>query len=101
MDLSKYVDDGTVVRIVPETPLVQVHNIFRQLGIKLVLVVRFGKLAGMITKKSLAKYLHDGAIGNVKEDPAIRRDTNPGGTPAKVHIPFAPTMGVTEPLLEK
>jgi len=70
LDLSKFVDE-TVVRIVPETPLAQVHNIFRQLGVKLVLVARFGHLAGMITKKGFVDHLHEGHIGHVAKDPVV------------------------------
>jgi len=73
MDLSKFVDE-TVVRIVPETPLAQVHNIFRQLGVKIVLVARFGHLAGIITKKAFVDHLHEGHIGHVAKDPAVQQD---------------------------
>jgi len=71
LDLSKFVDE-TVVRIVPETPLAQVHNIFRQLGVKIVLVARFGHLAGIITKKSFVDHLQEGHIGHVAKDPVVQ-----------------------------
>merc|ERR1719160_1536157 len=56
---SKILDESAIY-VVPETPLAQVHNIFRQLGVKLVLVARFGKLVGIITKKSFLHHLHEG-----------------------------------------
>merc|ERR1712007_8925 len=43
VNFHQIVDTG-VMRIVPETPLAQVHNIFRQLGVKLILIVRGGTL---------------------------------------------------------
>jgi len=72
MDLSKLVDQ-TVVRVVPETPLAQVHNIFHQLGIQVVLVTRFGELVGILTKKSFVDHLQQGHIGHVAHDPAVER----------------------------
>merc|ERR1719491_2837604 len=72
LDLSRFVDE-TTIRLVPETPLAQVHNIFRQLGVKLVLVARFGSLAGLITKKSFVDHLHEGHIGHVAKDPVVQR----------------------------
>ena len=74
LDLSRFVDE-TTIRLVPETPLAQVHNIFRQLGVKLVLVARFGSLAGLITKKSFVDHLHDGHIGHVAKDPVTERES--------------------------
>lgn len=68
VDLSPLVDD-TVVRLVPETPVSQVHNVFRQLGLRLIMVVRHGRLQGMITKKNFVHKLHQG-LGNVKNDPS-------------------------------
>lgn len=70
LDLSQFVDEA-VMRVVPETPLAQVHNIFRQLGVKLVLVARFGHLAGLITKKSFVHHLQEGHIGHVAKDPVV------------------------------
>merc|ERR1719215_1581653 len=74
IDLSKFVDD-TILRIVPETPLAQVHNIFRQLGIKIVLVTRCAEMVGMITKKSFVHHLEHGSIGHVSHDPVMSQNT--------------------------
>lgn len=78
-DLSDYVD-GDMIRIVSETPLAQVHNIFRQLGIKLVLVTRFADLEGMITKKSFVDHCREQHMMHLKGDPAI--DGHEGEDPA-------------------
>jgi chloride channel 3/4/5 len=51
LDVSKLVDE-TVMCCVPETPAVKIQQIFRNLGVKIVLVKKKGKLVGMITKKS-------------------------------------------------
>mmetsp|Transcript_16546 Transcript_16546/g.26249 ORF Transcript_16546/g.26249 Transcript_16546/m.26249 type:complete len:792 (-) Transcript_16546:83-2458(-) len=64
------IDDGAI-HVVPETPLTQVHNIFRQLGVHVVLVSRFGKLVGIITKKAFLHHLHEGHIGDIKHDPIL------------------------------
>lgn len=63
--------DHLLLNIVPDTPLAQVHNIFRGLGVKVVIVVRFGKLIGMITKKSFVHSFHHGHIGHIGEDPVL------------------------------
>ncbi|CAJ1422249.1 unnamed protein product [Effrenium voratum] len=70
LDLSSLVD-RTVIQIVPETRLEQVHQIFLELGLKLVLVCSFGQLVGMITKKAFVQYLEQGEIGNMTRDPAV------------------------------
>jgi len=70
IDVSSHVD-AYIMRIVPETPLAQVHNIFRQLGVKLLLITMFGELKGMITKKAYLDELSNGSIGHVTEDPAV------------------------------
>lgn len=70
VDLSSLVD-RTVLQIVPEMRLEQVHQIFLELGAKLVLVSRFGKLVGMITKKAFVDFLSDGNIGNIQRDPVL------------------------------
>ncbi|CAL1131702.1 unnamed protein product [Cladocopium goreaui] len=70
VDLSSLVD-RTVLQIVPEMRLEQVHQIFLELGAKLVLVSRFGKLVGMITKKAFVDFLSDGDIGNIQRDPVL------------------------------
>jgi hypothetical protein len=45
-------------KVVPDMGLTQIHNIFRQLGLKCVMVVSHGKLQGMLTKKSFVKHMH-------------------------------------------
>jgi len=75
--------DESAVHVVPETPLAQIHNIFRQLGVKLVMVSRFGKLVGIVTKKAFLHHLHEGDIGNIRHDPVVHgsfeRPTSKGG----------------------
>ncbi|CAE7532786.1 CLCN5 [Symbiodinium natans] len=70
LDFSPLVDP-TVIQIVPQTRLEQVHQIFLELGLKLVLVCSFGELVGMITKKTFVNYLEDGDIGFMKKDPIV------------------------------
>jgi chloride channel 3/4/5 len=83
--------DESVIHVVPETPLAQVHNIFRQLGAKIVLVTRFGKLVGIITKKAFLHHLHEGHIGNIKHDPVVHASS---ALPAP-----ASAAGLAEPLI--
>jgi chloride channel 3/4/5 len=56
IDLSDFVDD-TVMRMVPETPLEQVHTVFQQLGLKVVFFTQHGFLKGMLTKKNYLKHM--------------------------------------------
>eukprot|EP00418_Pyrodinium_bahamense_P082801 CAMPEP_0179071272 /NCGR_PEP_ID=MMETSP0796-20121207/31447_1 /TAXON_ID=73915 /ORGANISM="Pyrodinium bahamense, Strain pbaha01" /LENGTH=724 /DNA_ID=CAMNT_0020768383 /DNA_START=96 /DNA_END=2270 /DNA_ORIENTATION=+ len=58
LDLSKLVD-VTVYRVVQEMPVKEVHEMFRKLGIKIILVEECGKLAGMITKKSFIDHIDE------------------------------------------
>jgi len=51
LDISHLVDEA-VVQAAGKTPVAQVHSMFRNLGIKVIIVVGQGKLKGMITKKS-------------------------------------------------
>ncbi|CAK9051480.1 H(+)/Cl(-) exchange transporter 5 (Chloride channel protein 5) (ClC-5) (Chloride transporter ClC-5) [Durusdinium trenchii] len=76
VDLSSLVD-RTVVQVMPEMRLEQVHEIFLALGAKLVLVSRAGKLLGLITKKAFVEFLAHGDIGNLTNDPAVTADPNP------------------------
>jgi len=100
------VPDETFVRIVPETPLGQVHRIFRQLGVKLVLVTRFGYLAGMITKKAFVDHLQEGRVGHIAVTPAVTGEPcppieeEPEASLAK--SPRGPALdgGVAAPLLQ-
>eukprot|EP00439_Symbiodinium_sp_Y106_P050134 s978_g6.t1 len=79
LDFSPLVDP-TVIQIVPQTRLEQVHQIFLGLGLKLVLVCSFGELVGIITKnpgrKTFVHYLEDGGIGFIKKDPIVE-ETKP------------------------
>jgi len=57
LDLSRFVD-RSVHRITEETPAADIHNMFRMLGIKIVLVIgRKGDLVGIITKKSYINFM--------------------------------------------
>merc|ERR1712159_49402 len=56
VDLSDIID-STVMRLVPETPMSMVHNVFFQLGLRMVVVVSRGKLQGIITKKDFVESL--------------------------------------------
>lgn len=75
VNFHQIVDTG-VMRIVPETPLAQVHNIFRQLGVKLILIVRGGMLVGIITKKQFVDHLHGGHIAHLKKPRELKNQTN-------------------------
>lgn len=57
MDVSDLVDE-TVMRMVPSTPMDQVHNIFKSLGTRVVFLVARDRLVGVITKKNLLKAAH-------------------------------------------
>merc|ERR1712113_1299323 len=61
-DISSVVD-RTIKRIVPETPMAEVYNIFYQLGEKIVLVCEHGQLIGFISKKMFIGQLRQGVIG--------------------------------------
>lgn len=58
LDLSKLVDE-TPMRVVESTQIVQIHDMFRKLGLKLILVERYAELVGIITKKSFVHHLHE------------------------------------------
>eukprot|EP00928_Gymnodinium_smaydae_P070196 TRINITY_DN5409_c2_g1_i2.p1 TRINITY_DN5409_c2_g1~~TRINITY_DN5409_c2_g1_i2.p1 ORF type:complete len:790 (+),score=223.28 TRINITY_DN5409_c2_g1_i2:184-2370(+) len=58
MDLSKIVDE-CVMTCVPETPAASLQQMFRHLGLKVVMVREFGLLVGMITKKSFIKSMEE------------------------------------------
>merc|ERR1712151_253163 len=51
IDLSRFVDE-TVVTVVKQTPAAQLQQIFRNLGVKIILVREKGNLVGVITKKA-------------------------------------------------
>jgi len=58
VDLSALVDEG-VLCVPPEMPAAQLHSIFRNLGIKLILCTKKAKVVGMITKKSFIKHIEE------------------------------------------
>ncbi|CAD7927256.1 unnamed protein product [Amoebophrya sp. A120] len=58
LDYSALLDD-TIIRIVPETPLFLVHQIFHKLGLRFVAVVSAGKFRGLITKKAFVRHLQE------------------------------------------
>jgi len=58
VDLSHLVDVA-VVRAVAETPAAQIHCMFRQLGIKLILIINKEQLVGIITKKSFITFMNE------------------------------------------
>lgn len=72
INMSDLVDD-TIIRIVPDTPLFLVHQIFHKLGLRFVAVVSKGKFKGLITKKAFVQYIqthqhHSGPV--LKEEAA-------------------------------
>merc|ERR1719171_2415327 len=67
IDISHCVDTA-VLRVVPDTPLAQVYNIFRQLGVAVIMVVSKAELCGMITKKKFIAAIHDHHIGHAKDE---------------------------------
>jgi len=83
-DLSGFVD-STVYRVVKEMPLKEVHEMFRKLGIKLIMVEEDGQLVGMITKKSFIDHVDE--IERAEVEGTLERD-------------FTGTF-LQEPLLEK
>mmetsp|Transcript_6043 Transcript_6043/g.14947 ORF Transcript_6043/g.14947 Transcript_6043/m.14947 type:complete len:1125 (+) Transcript_6043:393-3767(+) len=58
LDFSSMIDD-TIIRIVPETPLFLVHQIFHKLGLRFVAVVRAGRFKGLITKKAFVRHMQE------------------------------------------
>ncbi|CAK9071114.1 H(+)/Cl(-) exchange transporter 3 (Chloride channel protein 3) (ClC-3) (Chloride transporter ClC-3) [Durusdinium trenchii] len=56
LDASSLVDNSLLL-VAPDTPASQIHNIFRQMGSKTILVTKLGKLVGLITKKSFLAFL--------------------------------------------
>jgi len=57
-DLS-FLVNVAVTRCVPETPAAQVHYMFRNLGIKIILITKRAALVGMITKKSFIHHMEE------------------------------------------
>merc|ERR1712113_144807 len=57
-DISVFVN-LSIMRCVPETPATQIHYIFRNLGLKIILVCKKARLVGMITKKSFIHHMEE------------------------------------------
>jgi len=57
LDFSPLVDQ-TILRIDPQMAVSQVHTLFRQLGLKIILVAKGANLVGIITKKCFLHHLH-------------------------------------------
>jgi chloride channel 3/4/5 len=70
MDLSDLVDE-TVMRMVPSTPMDQVHNVFKSLGTRVVFLVARDRLVGVITKKNLLKAAHSHGDSNKTKHDAV------------------------------
>eukprot|EP00929_Paragymnodinium_shiwhaense_P030644 TRINITY_DN17329_c0_g1_i1.p1 TRINITY_DN17329_c0_g1~~TRINITY_DN17329_c0_g1_i1.p1 ORF type:complete len:761 (-),score=159.44 TRINITY_DN17329_c0_g1_i1:292-2574(-) len=58
LDCSKFVDQGVMV-VVPEYPATSIQAIFRNLGVKLVMVRKGAQLVGMITKKAFIIHMEE------------------------------------------
>eukprot|EP00929_Paragymnodinium_shiwhaense_P030648 TRINITY_DN17329_c0_g3_i1.p1 TRINITY_DN17329_c0_g3~~TRINITY_DN17329_c0_g3_i1.p1 ORF type:complete len:771 (-),score=145.22 TRINITY_DN17329_c0_g3_i1:833-3145(-) len=58
IDVSKFLDEGVMV-VVPEYPATQLQGIFRNLGVKLVLVREGSQFVGMITKKAFIIHMEE------------------------------------------
>jgi chloride channel 3/4/5 len=56
MDVSKFADEA-IMQCSPETPAVQLQSIFRNLGVKVILVKHRAALVGIITKKSFITHM--------------------------------------------
>ncbi|CAE7942244.1 Clcn3, partial [Symbiodinium sp. KB8] len=67
-DLASVID-STVMRMVPDAPLTQAHQVFKQLGCQRIFIVgsvpggQQDLLRGILTKKSFLKFLQDGTVG--------------------------------------
>mmetsp|Transcript_14525 Transcript_14525/g.34005 ORF Transcript_14525/g.34005 Transcript_14525/m.34005 type:complete len:203 (-) Transcript_14525:69-677(-) len=68
--------DCTVMRMVPDAPLTQVHKVFKQLGCKCIFLVGSrGRgtpdiLQGMLTKKNFLRFLKSGRVGHMANHPS-------------------------------
>ena len=78
VDLSGVVDQ-TPVLLVESTPFERICRAFTSLGIKYCLVIRQGRLVGLLTRKTLYKYVHEHKeiedditpdVSSIDEDPA-------------------------------
>jgi len=65
--------DSTVMRMVPDAPLSQAHQVFKQLGCQHIFVVGSqgpgvqDALLGILTKKSFLRFLKDGTVGHMPD----------------------------------
>eukprot|EP00927_Polykrikos_kofoidii_P046362 TRINITY_DN40595_c0_g2_i1.p1 TRINITY_DN40595_c0_g2~~TRINITY_DN40595_c0_g2_i1.p1 ORF type:complete len:853 (+),score=134.34 TRINITY_DN40595_c0_g2_i1:29-2587(+) len=68
--------DSTVMRMVPDAPLTQAHQVFKQLGCRHIFVVgsegpdSADVLLGMLSKKSFLGFLKDGKVGHMRDTPS-------------------------------
>ncbi|CAK8985342.1 H(+)/Cl(-) exchange transporter 3 (Chloride channel protein 3) (ClC-3) (Chloride transporter ClC-3) [Durusdinium trenchii] len=66
--------DTTVMRMVPNAPLTQAHQVFKQLGCQRIFLVgsmpggQQDVLQGIITKKNFLKFLQDGTVGHIPDE---------------------------------
>uniref|UniRef100_A0A0G4FPU8 Chloride channel protein n=1 Tax=Chromera velia CCMP2878 TaxID=1169474 RepID=A0A0G4FPU8_9ALVE len=84
IDLSDIVDDHPL-QLVPEAPLVQVYNLFTQLGLRFVLLTRHGRLEGILTKKNFLYHVelaHPTDLPSAFHDPPDRFDVSPAESQA-------------------
>mmetsp|Transcript_25161 Transcript_25161/g.57831 ORF Transcript_25161/g.57831 Transcript_25161/m.57831 type:complete len:922 (-) Transcript_25161:58-2823(-) len=75
-DLYPFID-SMVMRMVPDAPLSQVHQVFKQLGVSHIFIVGQvpeaqnsgnDNLLGILSKKSFLRFLRDGRVALVRED---------------------------------
>lgn len=66
--------DNEIIRMVSESSLSQVHNVFRQLGVRTLVIVDRGRLKGLITKKGFVSAIMDGTIGH----PRTKKESQKG-----------------------
>lgn len=86
LDLSKYVDE-TVMTAVSATPAVQLQNIFRNLGVGLIVIKNKGDLVGIVTKKSFITYmeeLHHHDTVQSREEGGLRQALLPTNRPGRI-----------------
>jgi len=87
--------DCTVMRMVPDAPLTQVHKVFKQLGCKYVFLVGSkgnamqDVLQGMLSKKNFLRFLKAGRVGHMAEHPS----TVPPGLPRPVDLGAGSALG--------
>jgi len=102
LDLSGVVDES-VMQCVESTPVHSVHETFRKMGVKVILVKHYGILMGMITKKSFVHHLElleeEHAEHIEREDDSAFLgvwDSSGGGDRKKMS-----RMGLAQPLIKE